>query len=630
VIAMGLGIVALVVRCVRVPAERLAWGLLALGLSGWAAGEVYYTFVLWELEEVPLPSPADVGYLAFPVCGFAGIVVLARARRCDTNRLLAFDGLTAALAVGALSAAVVVQAVLNTVGGEAIGIATNLAYPLTDLLLLGTIVWVVGAGGWRPDRTWLLLGIGCVSFWVADSVYLVGSAAGWYDPDTNLADVGWYATAAMWAYASWQPAAARTAVLPRDGWWPILLPLGFAVLALGVLLVGALEALNPIAALLAAAALVASLVRLALTFRENAAMLLTSRGEALTDALTSLGNRRALLLDLDTALAAADERAPLVLVLFDLDGFKHYNDAFGHPAGDALLTRLGHNLHRCLEGRGRGYRMGGDEFCALLRPGSEAPGPLVAAAGASLAEHGDGFSVGCSYGSIVLPLEASDAASALRIADGRMYAHKGKGRFSEGHQSRDVLLRALVERHPDLGPHTAEVGALAEAVAGRLSLGADEAAQIRRAAELHDVGKVAVPDAILAKPGPLDADEWGFVRRHTLIGERIVDAAPALGRIGQLVRWSHERFDGCGYPDGLAGDVIPLGARIIAVCDAFDAMTMGRPYRIPVTPEAALAELRACAGSQFDPAVVEAFCVAWAARAGEPRAQSATNLLRAA
>jgi response regulator RpfG family c-di-GMP phosphodiesterase len=132
--------------------------------------------------------------------------------------------------------------------------------------------------------------------------------------------------------------------------------------------------------------------------------------------------------------------------------------------------------------------------------------------------------------------------------------------------------------------------------------------EVARAAELHDVGKIAVPDAILDKPGPLDPVEWSFMRRHPLIGERILLEAPALRPVARLVRSSHERWDGGGYPDGLREDEIPLGARVVAVCDAFNAMTTERPYRQLVTEEDALMELRSCAGSQFDPMVVEAFC----------------------
>ena len=137
---------------------------------------------------------------------------------------------------------------------------------------------------------------------------------------------------------------------------------------------------------------------------------------------------------------------------------------------------------------------------------------------------------------------------------------------------------------------------------------------IRHAAELHDVGKVAVPDGILSKPGPLDDAEWGFIRRHTLIGERIIAAAPALRQVASLVRSSHERWDGTGYPDQLAGGDIPLGSRIVAVADAYDAMTSDRVYRGRLSEGDAISELARCAGSQFDPDVIEAFCAAWAER----------------
>ena len=145
-------------------------------------------------------------------------------------------------------------------------------------------------------------------------------------------------------------------------------------------------------------------------------------------------------------------------------------------------------------------------------------------------------------------------------------------------------------------------------IAERLGLPAHEVKLHPLAAELHDVGKTAIPDAILNKPGPLDDDEWEFMRRHTVIGERIILAAPSLAPTAELVRSSHERFDGTGYPDALRGEEIPLGASIIAVCDAFDAMVSERPYRDAMSPADALVELRRCAGTQFDPGVVEAFC----------------------
>jgi HD-GYP domain-containing protein (c-di-GMP phosphodiesterase class II) len=189
-----------------------------------------------------------------------------------------------------------------------------------------------------------------------------------------------------------------------------------------------------------------------------------------------------------------------------------------------------------------------------------------------------------------------------------MYARKNNRGDSAGRQSTDVLMRVLAERHPELGQHGDQVTRLCGRAAELLDLPAVERGPLLQAAALHDIGKAAVPDAILHKPGALDEEEWTFMRRHTLIGERILGAAPSLARAAELVRASHEHFDGSGYPDGLAGQAIPLAARIIAVCDAFDAMTSARPYRTtPMSAEDALAELRRSAGSQFDPAVVAVF-----------------------
>jgi diguanylate cyclase (GGDEF)-like protein len=338
--------------------------------------------------------------------------------------------------------------------------------------------------------------------------------------------------------------------------------------------------------------------------------------QALHDSLTGLPNRRALTADLEHALAVATNEQPLLVLLWDLDGFKAYNDTFGHAAGDALLMRLGNNLTSAMVGHGSSYRMGGDEFCVLASLGFESPELIALEAAAALAEHGEGFSVTASYGSVLVPAEATTSTEALRIADQRMYARKSLGsRASAGRQSTDVLLKVLSERSPDLGIHLDEVTELCQAVAAKLALPDDEAAPLLQAASLHDVGKAAIPDEILKKPGPLDAEEWEFMRRHTLIGQRILSAAPALTRAAALVRASHERFDGQGYPDKLAAADIPLGARVIAVCDAFDAMRSSRPYRAPMSVEGALAELRRCAGTQFDPTVVDALCTVIVERA---------------
>jgi two-component system cell cycle response regulator len=590
--------------------ERRAWLVIGAGLTAWAFGEIYYTAVLWTAEEIPIPSPADGGYLLFPPLMLVGVLMLLRSRTRHVPGTLWADGITAALAVSAAGAALVFETVRDSASGQAMEIAVSLAYPIADLLLLGLIVGALAGTGWQLDRTWVLLAGGVATFWLADSLYLVRTANGTYESG-NWFEIGWWLGLVMIAAAAWQPVRRTRALVLDERLRRIVVPIAFGIGGLGLLVYGCIAGLNPVAVGLAAASLVAVMCRTMLTFRDNVAMLRASRVEASTDALTGLGNRRALARALEEEMPRADERDPLVLVLFDLDGFKLYNDTFGHPAGDALLVRLGAGLADFVEGRGTAYRMGGDEFCALLRPGSRSATPLVVGAAAALSEHGDGFAIGCSYGAIHLPAEAAEVAEALRIADQRMYAQKNAGRTSATRQSKDVLLRALAERNPDLRHELAASANLAEATARELGLSADECERIRHAAELRDVGKMAMPDAILTKPGPLSDDEWVFIRRHPLIGERIIAAAPALTRVAGLVRSSHERWDGAGYPDALDGEQIPIGARVIAVADAFAAMTGVRPYAVRRSVEAALAELQACAGTQFDPAVVAAFAVAY-------------------
>ena len=590
--------------------ERAAWLAIGLGMTLWAAGDLYWTLVLYELEDIPIPSPADAGYLLAIPALFTGFVLLARSRLDHVPRTLWLDGVVAGLAVAAMSAAVVLGRVTSGVTGTAPEVLTNLAYPVGDLSLLAVIVGSVALAGWRLDRSWILLAAGVLSFWFADSLYLVTNANGTYDSGSWF-DAGWNLSFLLWAAAAWMP-QRRTARMADGGdLRVVVMPLLFAIASLALLSGAAMSDVNPLAAILATLSLLAVFGRLVLAYRLNTDLLSATREDALTDTLTGLGNRRRLTHDLEAVCREARADRPMVLVLFDLDGFKDYNDTFGHPAGDALLLRLGTSLQAVVDGRGRAYRMGGDEFCALLeRRGDDAErvGRLVARA---LHATGERFSVGCSYGVVELPREAATTEDALRTADQRMYAHKRGGRISSERQSTDVLLRVLAERSPDLEGHTHHVAALASAVAEGLGLPADGVKDVRSAAELHDIGKIAIPVDILDKPGALSDDEWTFMQRHTLIGARILAAAPALERVAPLVRASHERWDGRGYPDGLAGERIPLGARIVAVCDAFDAMISARPYSPGMPPTAALHELRRCAGTQFDPVVVDAFCAAW-------------------
>jgi len=327
------------------------------------------------------------------------------------------------------------------------------------------------------------------------------------------------------------------------------------------------------------------------------------RHQVLTDPLTGLGNRRRLLADAATLLDGAPLAGPIVLLLFDLDGFKSYNDTFGHPAGDAILKRLGARLAGAVARYGGAYRLGGDEFCVLFAAPPDAFDAAVSAAVGALQEQGENFAIDASYGAVLLPHETRDLDYAIQLADERMYAHK-RGRSSSARdQTRDVLLRIIQTRHPSIA-RTSTVSEMCVRVGRRLGLSAGALDELERAAELHDLGKVAIPDEILDKRDALSESEWELIRQHSALGERILSASPALRRVALIVRSTHERYDGRGYPDRLAADAIPRAARIIAACAAYDAMTSERAYRPPRDSLDAREELRRGAGRQFDPEVV--------------------------
>jgi two-component system cell cycle response regulator len=601
---------ACLLRAWKIRDERLGWTLLGIALACWSAGEIYYGAVLTADSSIPVPSPADAGYLLFYPIAYAGLIVLVRRRLDSFSTARWLDGIIVGAAAAALFAAIALSPIVDasTKSGDMLAVATNLAYPIGDLALLALIATAAALDHWRLGTRWLVLAAGLVVLAISDGTYLLQSANGTY-VEGGLLDVAWPLGAILIATAAWlKPSRLPPAsVAAGTGTRQIVIPAAGALVALGIQAAERFTTVPPAAAFLSLLTLLAVVLRMALSFRDNQASLAVSTQEALTDPLTGLGNRRHLITDLDQAVAR--ERRPgevCLMVVFDLDGFKAYNDAYGHPAGDALLRRLGERLLAFIEDRGGAYRLGGDEFCLLAECGAAQVDGLVAGAAASLGERGDGFVVTATQGSVLIPVEAPTREEALQLADRRMYANKSRERASAGAQSTEVLLTALRESEPELHQHLCGVAELAIAVADDLDLDAEERDEILRAAELHDVGKMALPDAILSKPGPLDPGEWEFMRKHTLIGERIIAAAPALVPIARLVRSTHERWDGAGYPDGLAGEEIPLGSRIVFACDAFDAMVSERPYSVAMLPARALEEIDRGAGSQFDPTVAAA------------------------
>ena len=592
------GATALMIRRTFVPGERRIWLPLAVGMTSYSFGFLVYAALTMAHAHVTTPSAADPFWLVLYPGAYVTIALLVRRRVVALDAGLWLDGLVAALATTALGAAFAFRPVFDAATGGSISVATKLAYPIADVVLLALVGGAVVLTGGRPVRTWLLLGGGLVVFGIGDVDYVNTQwTAG------QVIDVAWAAGLLMLSAAAWEPPPAEAAEVPR-GMRRLVLAVPSAGVAVGLLVVGS-GRIGTAATVLATATLLCALLRMAHAVALEGRLEVT-RAQALTDDLTQLGNRRLLVEDLDRAVAAASPDSPAALVLFDLNGFKHYNDTFGHLEGDRLLAQLARRLESAVSERGTAYRLGGDEFCALVAGDPRELDRLLPQLEAALGEAHDAGTVGCSYGVALVPHEAETASDALALADRRMYERKDRDRRSTRLQMRDLLLAVVEEQRPDLHHHSTAVSALSRTVGLALGMTVNEVDVIVLAAELHDIGKVAIPDLVLGKPGPLDEDEWRLMRTHTIVGERLLCSVPTLEAVGAIVRSTHERWDGLGYPDGLAGEEIPLAARVVSACDAFDAMLSDRPYCPSLPLDDAVRELRGNSGSQFDPAVVEA------------------------
>jgi two-component system, cell cycle response regulator len=596
------GATALMVRRAVMPGQRRIWLPLAIGMSFYSLGFLVYAVLTVVHGHVATPSAADPFWLALYPGAYVTIVLLVRRRVFALDAGLWLDGLVAALATTALGAAFAFRPVFDAATGGSISVATKLAYPLGDVVLLALVGGAVVLTGGRPARTWLLLGGGLVVFGIGDVDYATLAKTGPWTAG-QVIDVAWAVGLLMLAAAAWEPPPDEAAAAPR-GLRRLALAVPSAGVAVALLVVGS-GRIGGAATGLATATLLCALLRMAHAVGLEGRLEAT-RAQALTDDLTQLGNRRLLVEDLDRVVAVASPDAPAALVLFDLNGFKHYNDTFGHLEGDRLLAELARRLELAVRDRGSAYRLGGDEFCALVTGDPRELDGLLPELEAALGEAHEAGTVGCSYGLALIPHEAQTANDALALADRRMYERKDRDRRSTRLQMRDLLLAVVQEQRPDLHTHSTAVSMLARTVSLALGMSVNEVDVVVLAAELHDIGKVAIPDLVLGKPGPLDEDEWRLMRTHTIVGERLLCAVPTLEPVGAIVRSTHERWDGLGYPDGLSGEAIPLAARVVAACDAFDAMLSERPYCPGLPLQEAVRELRGNAGSQFDPAVVEA------------------------
>lgn len=365
---------------------------------------------------------------------------------------------------------------------------------------------------------------------------------------------------------------------------------------------------------------------------------------ALTDAITSLPNHRAVMRRIDEEVSRCQRTDSSCAVLFiDLDHFKRINDTWGHQAGDMILREVGRRLHTTLRQEDFVGRYGGEEFAIVLTnvdltdasQTAERLRAIVATQPYSWKAEDTqttvDIAVTASIGVAVYTLHGSKRAELIQFADAAMYQAKHSGRncvriadvenpsvqhkTSDDHHEQMIettavqALTAVAQAH-DRGTdaHAHRMVQHTEAIAHELGCTEEEIHLLRLATLLHDIGKIGIPDTILHKPGPLNEEEWILMRNHPEISRQIlVQAGGVFGQLGNIVVAHHERWDGHGYPHGLAQESIPLIARIISIVDSYDAMTARRVYREPLTAMEARAELQRCAGTQFDPHIVEAF-----------------------
>lgn len=318
------------------------------------------------------------------------------------------------------------------------------------------------------------------------------------------------------------------------------------------------------------------------------------------DVLTGIENLQAF----EQALYEADTRKqfPLSVLIGDVNGLKVVNDAFGREAGDELLIAVAQVMKRNAEGRGSSARIGGDEFAMVLPETSEKEAwELAQQIQREVGRLGvRNVRITISFGVSVKQVERESLNELLKQAENALRRSKLTESPSAHSRAVHTIISTLHEKNRREELHSRRVSVLSVRLAEVAGMGTKEAAELRTAGLLHDIGKIAIDDSVLNKQGKLTAQEWEEVKRHPEIGWRILGSVGELGELANYILSHHERMDGKGYPRGLSGQAIPIPSRIIAIADAYDAMTAPRPYRESISDAEAAAEIKRCAGSQFD------------------------------
>lgn len=632
--------------------ERRFWALLSVANAALFACEIILAYWLLAINPAGPPRiawPFQVLHLLAAV-SFLGVLAsmtrFAMASATARIRYVADVGVVA-LVLYVFSLELYVRRIMEPAGATPVHALVGAAYPVIALLMVsGAAINVFGLKmvKWRSWEKLVMIALAVyvcgVFMW---PVWYASAAEVSRNNTRGVLDLiqltGHYVLLMATVYRltegkSWYARPLQPFTLSRRRWLSALVPLG-GLLAVAIVMIAAYTKRGDgvwlsVYGVMAAGLMGLSLTRSSITALEHGTLFHRS----ITDPLTGLYNHRYFHDRLRDEVRASVERAEeLALVVLDVDNFGHWNTLFGHGEGDRLLVSLAEQLQKIAPGESMVARIGGDEFAVILPQCSAPDANLLAQRLLDFIgiEGGDQpGSVTASAGLAILPEHADTADDLFRLADCAMLWAKERGKnrvvvYEQGRvpdlstrerieflerQARLSSVRALAAavdaRDPATRFHSQSVAVLATRLAVALELEHEHVRLIGEAALMHDVGKIAVNDAILSKAGPLTRSERLRVQEHPAMGQRILSATD-MDEILPWVRSHHERWDGVGYPDRISGEDIPFEARILAVCDAYDAMTSDRPYRRALSKAAALQEIDLHMGTQFDPDIAERF-----------------------